>query len=390
MSISGMGLQSTFDPFVEKRYIIEGVCYSEMELKQYIREREQELSKETVCQRLRTMEQNLSKTELVQKDDLAMLFRQENTNGKILFIGNALFLAMYAQDYELVEKLVKKKLPIQDGLFLTVADNGHPAIPWMEEQNVWTLEMLLKKPRQMPEEVWFSLWEQYAKQRKRLSWPERPRKEAIFWLDDLALLQEKRPQIYNKAVTEEFFNQLLISCVRGQMKISKKDWNTVRKKVKALSFSLQDQQLMWNQLIKYNKNMIEERVWAGDYIRLWKAIAQKRVVLDVLGKEGVELDIEQQVETKFGFHQYDFFTALFGAVDRVKNAEFLNQDSLFEYVMTEGNEENMITALKIDLISSGMLENAFSYAKEHQQDWAYPLLILKHHGEWQPEVIYEA
>lgn len=382
-----------------KRFNVEGVSYTEAELRDYAKKHKKEISKEAACKKLEKLQNTLSTEELAAMEDIAILGIAGEPQRTSLFIGNALLIAVCAQDYEALQSLIEKKIPLKDGSYISLWDANGMDIPMVKEERGDMLAVLLDKPEKLSEELWFSMWELYVEQREQaekeqwLEWPERTRKDVLRWLENLAVLYQKRPELYEAVVTEVFYNHVLWSCTVEHDTMSKKDWSTMLKKWKKLPHTEKSLEVMWKLAAEKGMTYAEWNMagWArmSAYMKLWKLLTKQPVILDVLGTEGRELCFQNRLEQRLEFGDHMFLQAIYDAVDVVKHAESLNQDKLFDYLMTDGNETDLLSALKIDLISRTMLPNALQYAEKNRQQWVFPLLILKSHGEWKPEAAYE-
>lgn len=386
------GLQSTFGPI----WTVQGRQYTNQELIEFVAKNQKKLTKEAAKNTLEKWKEDERQRALLEKEDFPVLMREAEE--ELLYVGNGLYIALCMEEYGLVKEFLQKKLRLAEGKCLKIHKNqGFDGQFVVEEERSIIFDALLgEKGRKMPKDVWVALWEQHLKQMENtsggdmseLKWPLAAEVwECQNWLCNIYMLKEKYPELYKKVVTEEFFDRFLLAC-SNLVSCSKKDWSQLVKKIQALEVPLASQELLWD-LVKEERTKIE-RGWfvcknalIKNFLHLWKKVSNQPVQLDLSYDEYWKDTILHQNELS------DFKEVLYGAVDRVINAEKVGKKAIFQQTIAEGQEMELITALKIDLITKKMVGSAVKYAQEENQSWAYPLLILKAHGEWNTGEAYE-
>ena len=355
----------------ERLSSVNGKKYTEMEFLSYAQLHIEEFSRKSMEKLLEESLQKLSLEELAEREDFGVIETVDSYHA--LVIGNMLYMAIALSKHDMIAELLKKNVPFKDGRVMRIVrlKESYPRIEVNERGTL--LSCILNGVDDTPEYVWKLLWERYIEQRKDIEkkkWIEWPnfygKAEVLKWLYNLFKMQEKLPELYQTLVTEEFANQLLFLCAKEG------ENDEIKQKLNQLSLPLQQQSMMWEKISQNVNNVNLDQIMI--YMKFWKEISGKKLVLDA-----------QKMKDFNWFRPKKIRETLYMIVSSIKNAKEVFGKEVFSEIIQNQSEEELISALKIDLISHAMLEDAFQYTQKKQQRWAFPLLILKHHGEWRTE-----
>lgn len=373
--------------FDAKQLKIGGQLFSEQGVQRYIEDYKEHIPREKVMSRLRAFLKAKAAKEVL-NDDYAMLSEGETPEERdILYVGNALFVALMCKEYEVAVKLAKKGVELQNGKYVAVwkNDDGHFRMGDVATENV--MQMLLQRD-DLPAEVWYALWENYAasenKRNRNRGLPEGDLKTLRKWIENLSGLKEKNPGLWKRATAEELRSELLW-CASGDKKLfSKRNLMQFCKWIKDAELIPEDQQALWELLVFRYQNRYGEMTWDEEHIerffRLWKAITGSPIVIAWNSRECNELELPDQLEgykncdNEFDDSRLDWWLE---HIDIIINSETANPEHVISYGLMD--EVHMITALKSNLLSRELLPLAISRARESEKG-LLPLLILKHHG----------
>ena len=384
---------------------VNGKEYSLETLKSYVQEQTEEFSKETVRKKLSDMLATMSAQELAEQTDIGCLEALNKHGDTVMLTGNPLYMAIYIKDEQLIRGMMEQQVPLMGAKRIYLWQNQ--GIPnETGKYHCFLSSVLMENDINLSEELWASLWGYYAKQPKKVREAVSVEQstgafqpEMLKWISNLLLLKQKYPKIYKKSITEELFNRILgkLCTYSKETEPTKKEKQELVRQLKELDYPLRNQKLLWKQVKQFQTDYGNNWLCNGwDYCRrymlLWKKLSGQPVIAEMTGTER-ELFTTALEGMGNGFEDINagaFLKCMCATVDWVKYAECLESRQVFQGFMKEGMEEELLGALRISLISSDMLSEAFQYAEENNLNWAIPMLMLKQHGEWTPEARYEA
>ena len=413
MAISG-ALSSIYGPMggpldallAQVRKSVNGQQYTTEELKEYIKEHPEELTKKAVKKKLTDMVSGMSAEDLKEQKDIGVLHLKKGDN-MIVLAGNPLYMAIYLKEEALIRKLIEQQVPLAEADRSTLCSELN-AITTMSDAYNLLHDTLLENSAGLSEKLWAELWMYYAGQ-------SRMNREALklgtimgknwenmkLWISNFLILKSKYPEIYKSAISEELFHKILLAICRkeAELELPKEEKKEMSRLLKELNYPLKHSELLWEQVLDTEASERDSfyNCWepVKRYMNLWKKLSGKPVVAEMQGalRECCNRFFESSGNDFNGFggfeENFTFLDCLLGAVDVVKYPEQLNSTQMLRYLMREDKEEQLIGALRISLISSGMLQKAIRYATENNISRVMPLLVLKAHGEWTPEATYE-
>jgi len=413
MAISG-AIQSLYGPMggpldtllAHVKKSVNGQQYSTDELKEYIKEHQEEFSKKVVKKKLKDMLSVMSEEELKEQKDIGVLHVKKGDN-MILLAGNPLYMAIYLKDEALIRGMMERKVPLAEA-DRSVLCSELSAMTTMADSYNLLHDTLLENMAGLSENLWAELWKYYAGQ-------SRMNREALklgtitgknwehmkLWISHFLILKNKYPDIYKAAITEELFHKILLAICQkeAEMELPKEEKKEMSRLLKELNYPLKRSELLWEQVLDTEARARDSfyNCWepVKRYMNLWKKLSGQPIIAEMQGtlRECCNRFFESAGNEFNGFGAFEenftFLDCLLGAADVVKYPEQLNSTQMFRYLMREDKEEQLIGALRISLISSGMLQKAIRYATENNISRVMPLLILKAHGEWTPEATYE-
>lgn len=385
---------------------VNGKEYSIEELKEYVKTHKKEFSGENVKSRLSKMLEHMSESELAQQKDIGLLVPLQQKGNQMVIVGNPLYMAIYLREEALIRGMCEKQVPLVGAECIFLRGKSFEDAEEAENKAKAIAAVLLENVANLSEELWVLLWEYYAKQ------PEQTKKglqlgntagktvqDLLCWEKNLLNLKNKHPMVYKEAVTEELFNKILLACCRieTEQAVSEEERKELSGNIRKLNYPLGNSQLLWKQIVeleKTNPNSSFYNCWeyGKKYMKLWKKLSGQPLIAELQGdlKECFEnaLSVDADIFGNF-INGSCFVGSVLETVDMVKYSENLKTSTVFQYFIKEDREEELLGALRISLISNGMLSKAFRYAEEHNQSWAMPLFMLKQHGEWTPEARYD-
>lgn len=388
-----MALSDAFyglDPLVfgKKQITIGTQTYTEQGLKSYIEDFGNLIEQENVISRLIAFQKAKATNEILNDDYAMVTEKQSPEDMDILYIGNAISVALQCKEYELAEKLAKKGVPLRDGQSVAVWESSDGKFHMGEVLTDPVMEALLCR-KDIPEKVWHALWENYSEQPFKLSrnrfLPEAELKKVYQWLETLALLKEKYPDLWNCAVTEELKCELLWAVTWDKKVMSKRNLMTFCKALKEAELIPGIQNTFWNVLTLRYKNsqgMEKDLKHTERYLQLWKTITKQPVVLDWDSSVCNELYLAELLdeicERQFGVNITEFEWWL-QHVDIIINSERADAENVISYGLQD--EANLIMALKSNLLPTMLLPMAIERVGKSSKAML-PLLIMKQHGEF--------
>lgn len=255
------------------------------------------------------------------------------------------------------------------------------------------MERLLLKGR-LPEDIRLLLLEALAEQNEQegmklsmVRWPGGDLQNSLLWNRELLYLK-KYPELFEQLMTEDFLCEYLWVVAGGFDSYPAADKKKLIKELKPLAGGLQDPEAMWNVVKKHKSPEMDLFFCSGwydvrSYLRIWKTVTGKKISLSVVGDPYWEKCMEENADV-CGTHSYsDYIDAMVELVDRIEDADSLKKKVLFEYFFREGKEAGVLAALKKNLLTAAMIPAAIKYVEEKNQLWAFPLLMLKCHGEFE-------
>ena len=385
---------------------VNGQQYSTDELREYIKEHPEEFSKKAVKKKLTDMLSGMSAEELKEQKDIGILYLKKGDDMLVL-TGNPLYMAIYLKDEKLIRGMMQQQVPLETAEIISLCSELGAAITMMDNHNLLH-DTLLENSVGLPEELWTELWKYYAGQGKRKcqelnlgtitgkSW-----ENMKLWISNFLLLKKKYPDIFKAAITEDLFHKILLAICQkeAEAELSKEERKEMSRLLKELNYPLKRSELLWEQVLEADVKSRDSFYCCWEpvkrYMNLWKKLSGQPIVAEMQGalRECCNRFFESAGNDFNGFGAFEenftFLDCILGAVDIVKYPEQLNSTQMFRYLMREDKEEQLIGALRISLISSGMLQKAVRYATENNISRVMPLLILKAHGEWTQEATYE-
>lgn len=414
MAISGALNNSMYGPMggpldnllAHVKKSVNGQKYNTDELKEYIKEHPEEFSKKAVKKKLTDMLSSMSEEELKEQKDIGVLHLKKGDNMLVL-AGNPLYMAIYLKDEALIRGMIERQLPLAEA-DRSILCSELSALNTMIDFYNLLHDTLLENQAGLSESLWAELWKYYAGQ-------SRMNREALklgtiagktwehmkLWISNFLLLKNKYPEVYKTAITEELFHKILLAVCKkeAEAELPKEERKEMSRLLKELNYPLKRSELLWEQVLETEVISRDSfcNCWepVKRYMNLWKKLSGQPIVAEMRGdlRACFERFFDTSVNSFNGFggfeENFTFLDCMLGAVDVIKYPEQLNSPKMFQYLMQEDKEEQLIGALRISLISSGMLQKAIRYATENHISRVMPLLILKAHGEWTPEVTYE-
>ncbi len=370
-----------------KQLKIGGQLLSEQGVQRYIEDYKEFIPREKVLSRIRAfLKANAAKEVL--DDDFVMLSEGETPEKRdVLYVGNALFIAMMCKEYEVAAKVAKKGVDLKNGKYVEVWEKAGGCFRMGDVVTENIMVRILQKD-DIPEKVWYALWENYAvsvyKRSRERYVPEADLKTLQKWIDNLSHLKEKNPELWKKAATEELRSDLLW-CAAGEKKLfSKRNLMQFCKRIKDAELIPEDQQALWGLLVFRYQNRFGEFVWNTEdierFFRLWKVITGMPIMIAWNSRECNELELPEQLkdynecDNEFDDRTLDWWLE---HIDIISNSETADPEQVISYGLTD--ETHMIDALKSNLLSKEFLPMAISRVRESGKG-LLPLLILKHHG----------
>ncbi len=374
--------------FLGRQVTIGTQTYTAQGLQRYIEDYGDLIKQENVISRLRAFRKAKATNEVLNDDYVLMAEEEQPENRDILYIGNALSVALRCKEYELAEQLAKSGVALRDGQVVTVWKSGEGVFHINEIVTDSVMGALLQKG-DMPEDVWYALWENYSALDYKLSrkrfLPDAELKTVYRWLENLALLKEKRPELWERVATEELKCELLWTVTWDKKVMSKQNLIKFCKALKEAELIPERQRTFWSVLTLRYKNENEpakDLIHAERYLQLWKTMTKQPVILDWDSSECNELDLPEMLDM-ICEHRFDANYAGFEwwlkHVDMIVNSETANWESLISFGLQD--EANLILALKSNLLPAMLLPEAINRARKSAKAML-PLLIMKQHGEF--------
>lgn len=362
--------------------------YTEQGLQRYIEECGDFIEQKNVISRLHAFQKAKATVEVFNDDYVILKDNPSEDNKDVLYIGNALSVALECKEYGLAEKLAMNGEILQDGQSVEIYKNKGEVFRVNKVVTVSVMELLLQKG-DLPEQLWYTLWESYSgldyKWSRNRFVPDAELKTVYQWVENLNLLREKRPELWERVVTEDLKCELLWAVTSDKKVLSKHNLPKFCKVLTEAGLIPEHQQVFWKVLAFRYKNVPEQsRVLTHTecYLRLWKVLTGQPVVLDWDSLECYELGLPENLdmicENRFDANNTEFEWWL-KHVDVITDSEKGNPEYVIAYGLRD--EANLIVALKSNLLSPMLLPTAIDRARRSAKSML-PLLIMKQHGEF--------
>ena len=374
---------------------LNGKTYNGAELINYLEEHKAELTEQGVLEQIAEKQEELGADEERDKKtygDLGtfVLVREEPefSLGKkmILYQGDALFMAILCRKYDLANVLLKQPREYIIGGSSVMILNAEGSIPILGMYEHEGLLGLLLEDELLPEELWKVLWADYSRVFKAdVFFIEESKYRRVFgWLGTLERIKRNRPGFFREMVTEHFLSELLWTYTVGYEGITEaEEAEFCRKWKKVFTVPIGSEMFinkLWAGITGYglNENRIER---ARCFARLWKRMNGRGLVLDFGDVSPGAERIRKRLENNPDNYEEAWFDVLFEITDVIEHAECVDWKGIFRYAIKEN--KSVGHALKVDLITKGMIPEAVKYARKHAPD-RIALLVLKQHGEFKP------
>ena len=142
--------------------------YTAQGLQRFVEESTDLITQKKVISRLHAFQKANANDAVLNDDYVLMTEKVSPENRDLLYIGNALSVALWCKEYELAEKLAKKGMTLRDGQTVPVFRTGDGAFRMGDATSDSVMKVLLQRG-DIPEEVWYALWECYSVQEFKAS-----------------------------------------------------------------------------------------------------------------------------------------------------------------------------------------------------------------------------
>lgn len=376
--------------FNKKEIRIGGQLLSEQGVQKYIASHEKEIQQEEVLKRIRTLLKGNASKNVFEEEHVMVRKKKQALDTDVLYVGNALSVALTCGEYDTVAELAQKQVAMWDGKSVVFRYNAEHSLEMDFAETESVLKELLQKDEQMPDNVWYALWENYAGQKgkwsKKRRFPEANKTSFYEWMKNLLRLKKNRPDLWEEIATEEFKNELLWGVVGDKKATTKKNLTQVVKCLKELRLMPEEQKVFWQLIVNRYRNKTEEGIIVRDrmerFFKVWRGLTGQKIVLDLVGAVSTDLEISDRIEEgRYAGNSFDIFSLEWWLeqVDEFKNAEWVDAEKVLAFCFLD--EIHMINALKRDFLTKQILSEAITRAKAEAPEYL-PLLILKKHGEF--------
>lgn len=383
------------DEFVSGTTVtVHGETYKGADLVKYLEEHREEFTEQTV----------LKEIEEAQKDEEILKMWYMRLGGspnfimvkeesdfilgekKILYQGNALFMALLCKRYDLAIKLAKNHILKVDGRSSVIyrMNSLVPVVCDIENENLLAIVL---EDETVPEELWRELWQAYSMNTVggALYVPKARCGSVLIWLTTLKKIKEQRPEFFREMVTERLLVEILWCYAAAHKRIAKKEEKKLLTKWKQVLPAPEDGKLwaevIWSLELLCSLCSDECMKRIRCFTRLWKQLSKQPVVLDLLEDAAIVQDIRRRFEGCTNGLTENVIEEMFEVADVIVNGEEMYRNGVFRYAMKDS--KRLKQSINKGLITKRMIPEAVLYARENAPEHI-PLLILKKHEENEP------